>query len=230
MHISSLRAEARFALKGNWGMAILVTLIAGILGGTVATGSGSVEIDADVLQRLPAILRTYLFVAASIGAALGLVQFIIGGTVRLGYCKYLLKLQDGKKGELKDLFSEFGRFGDGFVLSLLQAVYTFLWTLLFIIPGLIATLKYAMAPFIMLENPDMGANDCITASKEMMYGHKGDLFLLHLSFFGWALLSALTLGIGNLWLNPYMNAAEAAFYRNLCPRANPVAEVIPEQL
>ena len=217
MTSSDYRARARQMLSGKWGMAILITLVAGILGGLATSASGSVnfEFDNETITYLPKIVRTYLIIAASVGGVLGILQFVIGNTVQLGYCKYLLKLHDGMDGELKDLFSEFDRFGDAFVMGLLRAIYTFLWTMLFIIPGIIAVYKYAMAPFILLENPGMKANDAITASKEMMDGHKGELFCLELSFIGWMVLSALTMGIGYLFVAPYINAAYAAFYRNI---------------
>lgn len=226
MNSSYFRERARQMLSGKWGMAVLVTLIASVLGGLLTNASGiNLELDADTIQKMPKIIRTYLTIAASIGGILAAVQFIMGGVVQLGYCRYLLKLYDGENAELKDLFSQFHRFGDGFLLSLLTALYTFLWSLLFIIPGIVAAYKYAMAPFILLESPGMSANEAIAASKEMMYGHKGELFLLDLSFIGWNLLSALTLGIGSLWVNPYINAAYAAFYRELSPA--PCAPGIP---
>lgn len=230
MYARDFRAKAREMLSGKWGMAVLITLVASILGGLLMGASGGVnfEMDAEMLKKMPEIVRVYLAWAASAAGVLGFIQFILGGTVQLGYCKYLLKLHDGEEGELKDLFSQFGRFADGFVLSLLTAIYVFLWALLFIIPGIVAIYKYAMAPFVLLENPGMKPNDAITASKEMMDGNKGALFCLGFSFIGWSILSALTLGIGNLWLNPYMNAAYAAFYRNLCPK--PVIPEIPGEV
>lgn len=217
MTASDYRAKAREILSGKWGMAILITLVAAILGGLATSASGSIQFENDVvdLKNLPDIIRTYLIVAASIGGVLGIIQFVIGGTVQLGYCKYLLKLHDGGDGEVKDLFSEFNRFGDGFILRLLTGLYVFLWSLLFVIPGIVAAYKYAMAPFIMAENPGMTANEAITASKEMMDGHKFELFCLELSFLGWSILTVFTLGIGSLWLNPYINMAFAAFYRNI---------------
>lgn len=217
MTASDYRAKAREILSGKWGMAILITLVAGILGGLATNASGSIQFENDVgdLKNLPDIIRTYLIVAASIGGVLGIIQFAIGGTVQLGYCKYLLKLHDGGDGEVKDLFSEFNRFGDGFILRLLTGLYVFLWSLLFVIPGIVAAYKYAMAPFIMAENPGMTANEAITASKEMMDGHKFELFCLELSFLGWSILTVFTLGIGSLWLNPYINMAFTAFYRNI---------------
>lgn len=225
MSSSDFRARARQILAGKWVMAVLVTFVAGIFGAVLASGSASfnfnINIDEEAMRYMPEalvdLLKVYLTVSASIGGALGLAQFLLGGPVKLGYCRYLLKLHDGEEGDMKDLFSQFDRFADGFLLSLLTSIYIFLWTLLFIIPGIVAAYKYAMAPFIMLENPGMKAGEAIDASKKMMYGHKGELFILDLSFIGWALLSILTMGVGSLWLNPYTNASYAAFYRHLNP-------------
>ena len=227
METSSIREEARFHLQGRWCIAILVTFLASVLGGLILNGgSANFDFDEDTLRRLPEVVRSYLLIAASFGATLGVIQFVIGGTIRLGYCKFLLNLHDGGNADIKDLFSQFPRFAEAFLLSLLSAIYTFLWTLLFIIPGIVATYKYAMAPFILLENPGLSAKDAITESKEMMRGHKMDLFCLQLSFIGWAILSALTLGIGNFWLNPYMNMSYAVFYRRLQEPVYPVSEPV----
>ena len=99
--------------------------------------------------------------------------------------------------------------------QLLQTLYVVLWSLLFIIPGIIASYSYAMTSFILAENPEMDANEAIGRSKEMMYGNRWRLFCLHFSFIGWDILATLTLGIGNLWLVPYKQAASAAFYREV---------------
>lgn len=131
------------------------------------------------------------------------------------YVQYLLSQHDGKERDFSDLFSQFDRFGQGFAQLFLRGLYTFLWGLLLIIPGIIKSLSYAMTPYIMAENPDLTASEAIARSKQMMDGHKGDLFILHLTFIGWDILAALTLNLGHLVLNPYKNAAETAFYREL---------------
>ena len=91
----------------------------------------------------------------------------------------------------------------------------FLWSLLFIIPGIIASYSYAMIPYIQAEHPEMAPGDVLARSKEMMEGNRWRLFCLQFSFIGWSILSSLTLGIGNLWLTPYKQAATAAFYRDI---------------
>ena len=217
MNYSEIRQTARENLEGNWGLSIGVTLVAALLGGLVA-GTGidlDLNIDADELSHLS--YTTYKFVKGwlSIAAFLGFVQFILGGVVQLGYSQYLLKQHDHRELDFHDLFSQFHRFGQGFAQAFLRGLYTFLWALLFIIPGIVKGIGYSMTPFIMADNPNMTASEAIAASTELMEGYKGDHFILGLSFIGWELLCVLTLGIGMLWLNPYMNASYAAFYRKL---------------
>ena len=118
------------------------------------------------------------------------------------------------------LFSRFCIWGRAFGLWFMTSLLTFLWTLLFIVPGIVASYRYALAPYLMAENPDMGVMEAIARSKELMNGNKWRLFCLDLSFIGWTLLCVLTLGIGCLWLLPYQNAAEAAFYLEVTGRAD----------
>ena len=112
----------------------------------------------------------------------------------------------------RQLFSRFDFFGKALLLNLYTALLTFLWSLLLVIPGIIATYRYSLAFYVLCDNPEMSVTECVNESKRLMDGHKGRLFCLHLSFIGWRLLSALTLGIGDLWLNPYVSAATSAFY------------------
>ena len=98
---------------------------------------------------------------------------------------------------------------------LLMGIFIFLWTLLLVIPGIIKTFSYAMTPYILHEYPNVGVNDAIDISRKMMKGHKLDLFLLELSFIGWMILTAFSLGIGLLWLAPYMQTAHAGFYEEV---------------
>ena len=208
-------------LEGNWGTSVLVGLVAALLGGVV-TGSSmfNINIDAEQLSKLPKVIVQYFALMASIGSFLGIVQFIIGGVVNIGYAQYLLNQYNRAQLDIHELFSRFDRFKEGFLQSFLRGLYIVLWSLLFIIPGIIKSYSYAMTPFIMAENPDITAKEAIEASKQLMDGHKGELFMLDLSFIGWTLLAALTLNIGTIFLNPYKNAAYAAFYKELtAPKA-----------
>lgn len=215
MNYSDIRRIARENLEGNYWQSVTVAFVAAIFGALIASATVSIDIDAEQFQRFPELFKKILVLAGSVTGTLSLVQLILGGTVQLGYAKYLLNQYNRATLDIKDLFSQFDRFKEGFLQHFLRTLYTFLWALLFIIPGIIKSLSYAMTPFIMAENPDMTAKEAIEASKQLMDGHKGELFMLGLTFFGWIILCVLTLGIGTFFLNPYMNAAYAAFYKNL---------------
>ena len=222
MTSSDYRRIARERLVGNWPLAIGVAAAACILGGLV-TGSSFIpqfnfRIEGQDISSLQDLLNLFSvrdISAFGLGSALGLAQFIIGGVIELGFAAYLLKQHNKANFELQDLFSKFDRFGQGFAQRFLRGLYVTLWSLLFVIPGIVKSYAYAMTPFIMAENPEMSASDAITASRELMDGHKGDLFILDLSFIGWGILAAATCNIGYLALNPYRNAAYAAFYKDL---------------
>jgi uncharacterized membrane protein len=190
MHMLSnadIRYAARERLKGNWGMAVLVVFLYSIIIGAVS----SVPI-------------------------LGYIAyFILMGPFVFGLAVYFLQLTRGQRPELSVMFSGFQQFGVTLVLFLLVSIFTFLWSLLLIVPGIIAALRYSMAFFILSDNPGMSAMEAIRQSAEMTKGHKGKLFMLFLSFIGWYLLTILTLGIGLLWLAPYVQTSMAAFYEQL---------------
>ena len=217
MTSSELRAMARRNLEGTWGISVGVALVAALLGGLiVGTGSNiNFNFNEDTVRNLPPIFWTVLMPLVSLAGLLGIVSFILGGTVELGYAKFLLKQYDRKQLQFSDLFSQFERFGTGFAQKFLRTLYSCLWALLLVIPGIVKGLSYAMTPFILEEHPEMTASEAIKASMKLMDGHKMDLFILGLTFIGWEILACLTMGIGFLFLNPYMNAAYAAFYRNI---------------
>ncbi|MBP5599690.1 MAG: DUF975 family protein, partial [Lachnospiraceae bacterium] len=100
-------------------------------------------------------------------------------------------------------------------LNVKMAIFILLWTLLFYIPGIIAVFKYSMAPYILMDHPEMTGGEAITASKNLMKGKKWKLFCVEFSFIGWCLLGALTFGIAYIWIGPYMQATVAAFYEDI---------------
>ena len=229
MTSSELRRVARENLSGNWGISVGVALVAAILGGTIAGFGSNVNfnINEDTIRNLPPFFWTVLLPVVSVAGLLGIVSFIIGGVVELGYAQFLLKQHDKKELQFSDLFSQFDRFGTGFAQQFLRILYTTLWTLLFIIPGIVKSLSYAMTPFILEDHPEMTASEAIKASMKLMDGHKMDLFILGLSFIGWSLLACLTMGIGYLFLTPYINAAYAAFYRNISGQRQEARSYVP---
>lgn len=228
MYARDFRALARQALSGRWGLAVGTGLVAVLLGGDLVSTGGSAGSSvsrtvSDYGQEngfgfwdLPEFVLALLVIFASILSIYAIVCFVIGGPVQLGYAKFNLALIDHKDAQFTDLFSQFHRFGDGFLLSLLSGIFILLWSLLLIIPGIIAAYGYSMATYILYENPGMRPTEALRASKELMRGNKWRLFCLHFSFLGWDLLAALTFGIGSLWVHPYTEAAQASFYRQIC--------------
>lgn len=217
MTSSELRAVARQNLEGTWGISVGVALVASLLGGSMAGAGSNVNFNfnEDTVRNLPPVFWTVLLPLVSVAGLLSLAALILGGTVELGYARFLLRQHDRKELQFSDLFSQFERFGTGFAQKFLRTLFIVLWSLLFVIPGIVKGLGYAMTPFILEEHPEMTASQAIKASQQLMDGHKMDLFILGLTFIGWQILACLTMGIGFLFLNPYMNAAYAAFYRDI---------------
>ena len=214
---SDYRSMARRALKNFWWLAVGVTLLATVLGGGTSSLTVSFQ-NSDVSRYYPEAMRRFTHVLVPVASVLAMGQFVLRGSILIGHNRFCLKLVDGEEARFEDLFSGFDIFGNAFVLNLLIALKVFAWSLLFVIPGIIAAYRYSMATYILAENPNMQATEAIEHSKALMDGRKGDLFCLDLSFIGWALLAVLTAGIGNLWLVPYMTVSRAAFYRSL-PRS-----------
>ena len=224
---ADFRQIARESLKGKWLLAVGTGFIAYLLGGSIMAvgGSGSVSVNSETAEQaasglaaepgLAAFLLMALATVSVIAIVYAVVMTIIGGAVSMGYAKFNLNLVNRSNPSVEDVFSQFKYFKKAFVMRFLKGLYVLLWTLCFIIPGIVASYSYAMAPYILYENPDMTGSEALAASKELMKGNKWRLFCLGFSFFGWSLLSAITLGIGFLFLRPYAEAAGAAFYREI---------------
>ena len=269
-YAADFRAEARDALRGRWPIAVLAGFVASLIGANIATGGGgggNSNSDSDstriLIEEFTATEFWLQFRAVIIGLIVALVIWLIitivfGGAGTLGDAIFNLKLVDNKEVELKDLFSQFHRLGDGFCMNFLVGLYTVLWTLLFIIPGIIKGYSYAMIPYILAENPGMTATEAITESRRIMEGNKWRLFCLGFSFIGWALLCAapllialgilvgiavrtmslvtllwiiplsIPLSIGSLFLTPYQEATYAAFYREVSGTAVVPDPALPE--
>lgn len=145
----------------------------------------------------------------------GLVSLIIGGPMTLGISYFALAISRNQEARFEQLFKGFNNFGTALGAYLLMAIFVILWMLLLIIPGIIAAISYAMTFYIIADNPSIQVMDAIDKSKKMMYGYKWKFFCLNLRFLGWAILCLFTLGIGFLWLIPYMEISFAKFYDDI---------------
>ena len=209
-----LMAAARTVLSGNWGLGILGYVLYIVLYmsftmfvvtsvffvGMVTAASGTDTVAATEAMNLFA----------------NLVQLLVAGAFTVGFMGFFLGIAQEGVARLELLFVGFQRFWKSFGVYFFYTLFVFLWTLLFIVPGIIATFRYAMAFFIIADDGDCGPLEAIGRSKEMMKGKKWKFFCLHWRFFWWWLLATFfTFGIGYLWLVPYFQTACAKFYEDV---------------
>ncbi len=195
------------ALKGNWAPAVGMAVIY-VLATTLFLG----PYEASVMIN-PAFYAYTSYTGLFYFAGMMLVVMPLS----VGYaCAMRDLLTVGNNDIIGNTLSlAFKGYGRNVLAMLLYIVYVFLWTLLLIIPGIIMAYAYALVPYIIKDNPELSVPQAIRKSRQMMKGHKFDLFYLHLSFIGWYLLSLITLGIGLFWLMPYVSGATAAFYESV---------------
>ncbi len=187
-----LKNNAKQAISGNIGMLIVCTVIVGALTGV----AGAIPVVGPVLA------------------------LCVTGPLALGTAYIYLNLVRGQEPDVNILLSGFNRFVDTLVLTLLISIFTFLWSLLFVVPGIIKSISYSQAYYILAEHPEMSGKEALDASVDMMDGHKMEYFVLILSFIPWCLLGAVTCGLGFLYVIPYMETTFANFYNAIKMPAN----------
>ena len=181
-----LMENARESLVGNWKLAVGTFFVFNLI---------------NVAGGIP-----------DVGAVIGL---IIGGPMSLGAAIFSLNLAKNNKAEFSQIFDGFKNFAESLAAYLLILLYVLLWTLLLIIPGIIASISYSQTFFILADEKNIKAAEAIKKSKAMMNGFKWKFFCLALRFSGWFVLSILTLGVGFLWFFPYVQVSFANFYKDL---------------
>lgn len=200
----SLRQLGRNALRGRWGGAMAAVLIFvvclvlptlifdqlfGVNMANVMTDDGyTYNMDAETYQQLYNSMP-------QTSALSSIWLLLIAGPMQLGVMIYFLAAFRGHNVVVKDVFLGFERFGKALGLFLYQSLFIFLWTLLFIVPGIIAAIRYSQAFFVLADDPDKSIRQCMEESKFMMKGNKAKYFLLQLSFIGWVILASVPGGI-----------------------------------
>ena len=182
-----LKSKAKQQIKGNLGILFGITLLMVVI-----------SFALNLIPYIGSIANAVCMIAFSFS----LVMIYLGIT-------------DGVKAKVGDMFKGFNQVWPAIKLYLLMGIKIMLWSLLLYIPGIVKAYAYSMAPYILAENPGMGAREAIRRSKEMTEGHKMDLFILDLSFIGWGLLAPFTLGLLCIWLIPYMSATKTNAYKSL---------------
>ncbi|MBE7092757.1 MAG: DUF975 family protein [Clostridiales bacterium] len=207
MNRVELKEKAKQQIKGKIGVLFVIALIIAVISAVAGA----------LLNLIP-------------GGSI-IASIIITPAFSLSMVRVYLSLTKGENPKASDAFSGFDDFWSAFKVTFLVGLFTFLWSLLFVIPGIIKGISYSMSMFVLAENKGKAALECIEASKKMTEGHKMDLFVLELSFIGWALLVAITFGLAAIWVVPYMQATFTNAYLSLKPQneeveaqAEPIAE------
>lgn len=205
MDRKQLKAQAKEQIKGKIGVLIAVTLVIG------------------------AITAAASFLASLIPGVGLAVSIIVTPAFALSTIRIYLMVVRGGTPEVKNCFDGFDDFFSAFKVTFLVGIYTFLWSLLFIIPGIVKGYSYSMAMYVLADNKGKSARECIAESKAMMEGHKMELFVLDLSFIGWYLLCSLTCGLAALYVVPLLNATHANVYETIKPVVEvPFEEVVED--
>lgn len=226
----ALKLQARARMKGFLGNAILVSLICALLLGDSASFNFNFNMDdssfttleqelgqgfegaANVFEwalLIPIFLAVFTFVFAIVVA----VNVFFCNVLRVGKKGWFLRYGRGEVPAVGDLFASFRIYKPAMTAMLLSDLYSWLWSFLFIIPGIVKSYAYRLVPYIVYENPNMTARQAIKLSEKMMKGHKWELFVFDLSFFWWNLLSVMTAGIvGIVYVDPYFSTAESYVY------------------
>ncbi len=189
----ALMQKAKESLRGNWGVAIGTFLVYGLVIGVPA-----------------GILNVGLFEGSG-----NIITLFIASPLALGIAIFSLALARNQEATFGQLFEGFQHYTKALITYLLVVIFVFLWTLLLIVPGIIASIAYSMTFYILADDKEIKPMEAIRKSKEMMYGYKWKLFRLSLRFILLSLLCILTLGIGFLWLMPYMYVTLAHFYEDV---------------
>ena len=198
----------------------LISWVLSMLAGSVLGMNAFLELfDMTQYASEEAFLRAYErflsnyrpnVIALLLATALSIMNYMIG----VGFTIYSLHVSRGEKADYGNIFDGFGIFFRVLWLAILEGLFIFLWSLLLYVPGIIAAYRYRQALFLLLDHPELSALECITASKEMMRGHKGELFVLDLSFLGWILLQGVFAPLA-IWLAPYREITYANYYNAL---------------
>lgn len=194
MNRQDLKAKAKAQIKGKIGILFVITLIIGVISAL-----------ANLVLSLVPVIGSF---AATI---------IVTPAFSLSLTRVYMLVVNNENPEVKDAFSGFDDFWSAFKVTFLTGLFTFLWSLLFIIPGIIKAYSYSFSMNILAENKGKPALECINESKAMTNGHKMDLFVLSLSFIGWLLLVSVTFGIAAIWVAPYMQTTFMNAYYSLKP-------------
>ena len=218
-----IKENAKAALSLRYWPMVGLELLAGILiggGSSFSTsgggGSSAVFGNMQSVPYAPRFVPAVIMIVLFFGALGMLYSFLFGNLIRVGITKIRLSAYRRQSFRFVDLFSGLSPYGRNVGTMALETLFILLGTLCFVIPGIIVAYGLFEVPYLLNEDPTISGMAAIRRSWEDMKGHKGELFVLQLSFLGWFLLTVLTMGIlGIFYVGPYYELANAGFYHEL---------------
>lgn len=203
----SVYLAALITLIVTWVLSWLTTRVTGLA--TLQQLLYSAQ-DASSIDR---VMQNYLANPRPFGQFIGILLGFMSEIWSVGFTVFCLRAARGRPVAISNLMDGFAVFLRLLILIVLMSVFVFLWSLLLIFPGIIASFRYSQAIYILLDHPEMSPMDCIRESSRLMKGHKWELFVLRLSFIGWALLALIPLV--SIYVSPYVNLTYAGYYNRL---------------
>lgn len=229
-----LKEDSKGLLRLNYWPFVLVAFIHAIVTGGFSNGgrytvTRNNDIDIDGFSSygrrfydsfntgmLLAFVGTAFVMILIMGIAAVILDIFVFNPLEVGCKRYMTVAREIKPQFGEMLFGFRNCYGNVVKTMFLVDLYTFLWSLLFIIPGIIKSYEYRMVPYLMAEYPDMASSEAFRISREMMTGNKAEAFVLDLSFIGWNILSAITVGlVGIFYAGPYQMLTNCALYLTL---------------
>ncbi|MBS9335070.1 DUF975 family protein [Fructobacillus sp. M1-13] len=213
-----IKAKAKEQLANNWIYLVLVTLPAVLFGWIGDRSFQVVDTFAIMNGDFPWVDGTGTYLSIGDGTAMGILAFFAGTAAMYSLLNFMRFEEKQSHPFLQaiEVYREKGLFLGTIGIAILQFVWTFLWTLLFFIPGVIKSFSYSQAFYVYKDAKADGESirfrDAITRSRQLMVGHKWEYFVLQLSFIGWLILANMVMGIGMIILLPYMYLTYAGFY------------------
>ncbi|MBE6989811.1 MAG: DUF975 family protein [Ruminococcaceae bacterium] len=218
-----LKQEARDILRGAqvspYGFTLLYMVITFVLSAVdfYITAPATIERILSAYPELEGTLVVPAFLmhapfSPGISFFIRILSALISLVLAAGLALYHLGIRQGREMSFSTLFEGFSFAGRVILLSLLQYIFIYLWSFLFFIPGIIAAYRYRFALYDLLEVPDLSPLEAIRMSKAQTSGFKLDLFVLDLSFLGWFLLGALTMGLADIWVGPYYEQTNVGYF------------------
>lgn len=221
---AELKIRAKAAVKMYYWKMVLVAFILSMIGGGASgvgsrsasdnsAGSGASSMFEGINMQVAMIAVIIVLVVVVIALALSVFVFNVLEVGCRGFFSRSMT-EDPELGLIADGFTQ--NYWNCVKTQFLKSLFIGLWSLLFVIPGVIKAYEYRMVPYLLAEHPEMSSGEIFARSKEMMQGNKWDTFVLDISFVGWVLLSGITLGILYIfWVGPYIAATDAALYHRI---------------